>query len=268
MRCASNCCLLLPGASLARHAGPRSWGAGQRGREAAQTIRFRWPAWARWGEETGAAASPKARHATEREPAKQPKRHVWRTQGDEIDPAHRVFMDERGLPRSRPRRAGGRPAGERGRGAVPLGPGERTTLIGALALAGTPASFRVAAATAPDLLPVLGEQSRPPSLRPGAVVIGDHRPAHQPAALRSRSEAAPARLLSGLPRTRPPATPASRAGPTGKRLCAPPKLARRKRWSRPSAKPLPTSPLRMLAAGFNTAATAPLKRQTALVRLC
>ena len=93
------------------------------------------------------------------------------------------------------RRYGRAPKGQRGPGAVPLGHGEVTTRIGALALEGVWASFSVDAATNADIFQVFVEQALSPTLRPGDVVIGDNRPAHQSADLQIILELEGATLL-------------------------------------------------------------------------
>jgi transposase len=97
--------------------------------------------------------------------------------------------------RSRTRRYGRAPKGERVPGAVPLGHGEVTTLIGALSLDGLRARFSVDAATDADLFQVFVEQILQPALRPGDVVVWDNLPAHKAPKLRPRIEAAQATLL-------------------------------------------------------------------------
>jgi transposase len=92
------------------------------------------------------------------------------------------------------RRYGRAPKGERVYGSVPLGHGEVTTLISALALDGVRASFSVEAATDTDIFPVFVEQVLRPALHPGDVVIGDNLSAHKAAALKAAIESAQATL--------------------------------------------------------------------------
>jgi transposase len=106
-----------------------------------------------------------------------------------------VFIDESGVTRSMTRRSGRAPQGERVPGAVPLGPWEVTTLIGALALDGGRASFTVDAAADADIFPVFVEQVLQPALHPGDVVIWDHLPVQKTPALKTLIEAAQATLL-------------------------------------------------------------------------
>jgi transposase len=106
-----------------------------------------------------------------------------------------VFVDESGVTRSRTRRYGRAPKGERVQDAVPLGRWEVTTLIGALAFDGLRASFTVDAATDTDIFRAFLEQALVPALRPGDVVIWDNLPAHKAPDLKASWAAAQATLL-------------------------------------------------------------------------
>jgi transposase len=106
-----------------------------------------------------------------------------------------VFIDESGVTRSMTRRYGRAPKGQRVHGAVPLGPWEVTTMIGALALDGVRACFTVEATTDAGIFPTFVEQALPPTLRPGDVVIWDNLPAHKCPGLKAILESAAARLL-------------------------------------------------------------------------
>jgi transposase len=81
------------------------------------------------------------------------------------------------------------------RGAGPLGHGEVTPLMGALALDGVRARFTVDAATDAAIFQVFAEQVLRPALRPGDVVIWDNLPAHKSAELKPVLESAHATLL-------------------------------------------------------------------------
>jgi transposase len=129
----------------------------------------------------------------------QQKRQRWRDQAAGIDPARFVFVDESGVTRSRTRRYGRAPKGERVPGAGPLGHWEVTTLIGALALDGVRASFSVDAAPDADIFQVFVEQILRPTLRPGDVVVWDNLPAHKAPQLQAQVEAAQATLLPWPP---------------------------------------------------------------------
>jgi transposase len=107
-----------------------------------------------------------------------------------------VFVDESGVTRSMTRRYGRAPKGQRVHGAVPLGHGEVTTLIGALALDGVRASFSVDAATDTDIFQVFVQQVLRPALRSGDVVIWDNLPAHKSVDLQLVIESVGATLLS------------------------------------------------------------------------
>lgn len=131
-----------------------------------------------FADKTGLAAEKKSLYAAERDRAvNQQKREAGREQVTELDPAHFVFVEESGVTRSMTRRYGRAPRGERVYGAVPLGHGEVTTLIGAWALEGVRASFTVEAAAEADVFRVFGEQALVPAWHPGDVVIGDNLPA-------------------------------------------------------------------------------------------
>jgi transposase len=97
--------------------------------------------------------------------------------------------------RSRTRRYGRAPKGERVSGSVPLGHWEVTTLIGALGLDGVRASFSVDAATDADIFQVFAEQVLRPALQPGDVVIWDNLPAHKAPELKTLIESRQATLL-------------------------------------------------------------------------
>lgn len=159
----------------------------------------------RWSEPAGfvalthytqSATEKKTRHATEGDTAlNQQKRQAWRDQVAVIDPARLVFVEESGVTRSMTRRYGRAPQGERVPGAVPLGPWEVTTLIGALALDGVRARFTVDAATDADIFPVFVERVLRPNLHAGDVVVWDNLPAHKAPELQVQIEAAQATLL-------------------------------------------------------------------------
>jgi transposase len=113
---------------------------------------------------------------------------------------------ESGVTRSMTRRYGRAPKGQRVPGAVPLGHGEVTALIGALALDGVRAGFTVDAATDGDVFQVFVEQVLRPALQPGDVVIWNNLPAHKSVDLQPTVASAGATLLP-LPPYSPDFTP-------------------------------------------------------------
>jgi transposase len=123
------------------------------------------------------------------------KRQAWFEDQLDVDPEQLVCIDDTGARTKMARLHGRAPHGQRLRASVPHGHGQTTTFVGALRLSGM---------TAPMVLdgPRNGawfladvEQVLVPTLSPGDVVILDHLPAHQGAAVRLALDAAGASLL-------------------------------------------------------------------------
>jgi transposase len=94
------------------------------------------------------------------------------------------------------------PRGPRAPGAKPVQRGQQVTLVGALGLVGVVAAMMVDGFGDGAALLAFGQEVLVPQLRPGQVVVLDHRKAHKAAGVRAAIEAVGARLLY-----RPPDSP-------------------------------------------------------------
>ena len=105
-------------------------------------------------------------------------RAAWRTDVAAgvggLAPERLVFLDERGVLTGTARLYGRGPRGERARGAVPLGPRARPSVLGALGHGGVPAAMSVEGATSGAVFHAYLERVLLPALRerePDAVLV-------------------------------------------------------------------------------------------------
>jgi hypothetical protein len=113
-------------------------------------------------------------------------RAAWRTDVAAgvggLAPERPVFLDECGVPTGMARLHGRGPRGERARGAVPLGPRARLSVLGALGREGVPAAMSVEGATGGAVFHAYLERVLLPALRerkPDAVPVMDDLRAHE-----------------------------------------------------------------------------------------
>jgi len=113
-------------------------------------------------------------------------RAAWRTDAEagvaEVAPERLVFLDECGVLTGMARLHGRSPRGERARGAVPLGPWARLSVLGALGHDGMLAAMSVEGATNGAVFHAYLERVLLPALRerkPDAVLVMDNLGAHK-----------------------------------------------------------------------------------------
>jgi transposase len=106
-----------------------------------------------------------------------------------------VFIDESGVRTDLTRAYGRAPKGERVPEAVPHGPWQMLTIVGALTTRGVQASMTVDAATDTDVFLTFIEQVLVPTLRPGQVVVLDNLRAHKHRKVRALLRARQCRLV-------------------------------------------------------------------------
>ena len=113
-------------------------------------------------------------------------RAAWRTDAEagvaEVAPERLVFLDECGVLTGMARLHGRSPRGERARGAVPLGPWARLSVLGALGHEGVLAAMSVEGAASGAVFHAYLERVLLPALRerkPDAVLVMDNLGAHK-----------------------------------------------------------------------------------------
>ncbi len=146
--------------------------------------------------EEGTAAGKKSLPAQEQEsPEVQARRQLWWQTRKGIDAQRLVFLAESGVTTERTRRYGRAPRGERVGEGTPAGHGHTLTVLGARTRDGLWAAMPVESPTDGDVFLAYWEQGLCPRLRPGPVVVMDHRSAHQGAGVRERIASVGAQLL-------------------------------------------------------------------------
>lgn len=117
-------------------------------------------------------------------------REQWRAEMPEWDPERPVFLDETSATTTMTRRYGRSPRGELLIMPEPHGHWKTSTFVAALRIDGLIAPTVVDGAMNGDFFEAYVERQLIPTLRPGDVVVMDHRSSHKRASIRKAIEAA------------------------------------------------------------------------------
>jgi transposase len=141
------------------------------------------------------AAQKKSLHASEQDTERvQQARAAYQEDIAALNPERFKFIDESGVNLAMTRLYGRAPRGERVIGAVPQNYGAHVPMLAALGSHGVEAVMTIDGATDAEVFRVYVEQVLRPTLRPGDIVIMDHRRAPNAAGIREAIEQTGARL--------------------------------------------------------------------------